>query len=188
MDLVSLAPFQPTMLGDDFNAQSRHMGDGKAAMQLMGQWALGVQAGNADLGDKLNGVMRFAPFPAVRGGKGGLMDAMGGANGFVIGKNAPDRAIEFLGYLSQKENLQRYSDAFPFIPTVPGVTISNRALVPVSDYLQKASSFTFYPDQTYPSAVNEAMNKLTSRMIMGELSPEQTCAALQAVWESSRGN
>ena len=65
-DFYGRALLQRTAIGDDFMAQSRYMGDGKCAVQLMGQWALALQAQAAEQKDKLERYMRFAPFPAVR--------------------------------------------------------------------------------------------------------------------------
>jgi raffinose/stachyose/melibiose transport system substrate-binding protein len=178
--------FPDTAIGDDFPSQSRLMGDGKAAMQLMGQWALAVQAQSSDGGAALSGLMRFAPFPAVQGGKGSTGDAMGGGNGFVVGAGAPDEAIELLEYFARPENLARYFAAFPAVPTVDGVPIEAPGLRYVKDYLGSASSFCLYPDQLFPLEIGTLLNETSARVMLGEISPEEGCSLLQASWAAHR--
>ncbi len=178
--------FAPTAIGDDFIAQSRQMGDGKSAVQLMGQWALAVQAQSSERKDELASVMAFAPFPAVRGGLGGRADAMGGGNGFVIGKNAPDEAVELLEFFTRAENLQRLFDVFPAISTVEAVTVSENGLSMVKDYLATMESYCLYPDQLFPLGVGTALNEASSRVMVGEITPEEGTLLLDEQWATYR--
>src|SRR5690606_9853040 len=89
-ELVALEPFQPGFLGAKYMAndgQSAIMGNGQAAMELMGQWAPTIEAAYSTdkqgIGDRLG----FFPFPALEGGSGAPTEVLGGANGFAIGKN-----------------------------------------------------------------------------------------------------
>lgn len=167
-----------TALGDDFASQSRHMGDGLAAMQLMGQWALAVQAQNSDKKDELASVMRFAPFPEVKGGRGNAQDVLGGGNGFVIGSTAPDEAVELLEYFTRAENLQRYFNIFPAIPTVAAVKIESPGLNMVKDYLLTMRSFSLYPDQMFLQETNNQINDVSARIMLGTISAEEGCSLL----------
>lgn len=177
-----------TALGDDFASQSRHVGDGLAAMQLMGQWALAVQAQKSEKKDDLSPVMRFAPFPAVSGGRGNTLDVLGGGNGFVIGGKAPDKAIELLEYFTRAENLQRYFDTFPAIPTVAEVRIESQGLNMVKEYLLTMRSFSLYPDQMFSQDINNLINDISARIMLGKLSPEEGCASLdEAVKKEASG-
>ena len=83
-------PFQAGYLNAVYDkGEAAAMGNGKAAMELMGQWAPSVQMSNSTskkgIGDKL----AWFPFPAVTGGKGAPTDAVGGGNGIAVGKDAP---------------------------------------------------------------------------------------------------
>lgn len=167
--------FPPTALGDDFASQSRHMGDGHAAMQLMGQWALAVQAQNSERRDELSPLMRFAPFPTIPGGRGSRSDVLGGGNGFVIGSKAHPKAIELLEYFTRAENLQRYFDTFPAVPTVAEVTVSSPGLTMVKEYLRDMRSFSLYPDQMFSQDVNNLINEMAARIMLGNSSPEEGC-------------
>lgn len=186
VELAQLSPFQESAVADDYPAQSRLVGDGKTAMELMGQWALGVQAQNAVAKAKNAPLMKFAPFPELSGTPGRRSDALGGANGFVVSAQAPESAAELLEFFNETPNVQKYFDAFPAIPTNREVQVSSPALNAVKTYLDQMTSFTFYPDQSYPAQVNSALNALASKMIVGELTPEQACAELQKTWEESQ--
>jgi raffinose/stachyose/melibiose transport system substrate-binding protein len=98
-ELVDLQPFQPGFLGAKYMAsdgQAAIMGNGQAAMELMGQWAPATAAAYSTdkkgIGDKLG----FFAFPALEGGKGSSTEVLGGANGFSVGKNAAPESLEFL--------------------------------------------------------------------------------------------
>ena len=79
------------------------MGNGKAAMEWMGQWAPAADGGKATDPAKFNSSLGWFPFPSVTGGKGDPSDALGGGDGYAIGKNAPPEAIDFVRFLSSKD-------------------------------------------------------------------------------------
>ena len=96
------------------------MGNGKAAMDLMGQWAPGAFADNSvdkkGLGDKAG----WFPFPTVEGGAGGPADALGGGNGWTVGKNAPPEAVDFLKYISSVDSQRAQAEIGLSVPVVKG--------------------------------------------------------------------
>ena len=102
--LVAKQPFQDGFLGATYGDEATAMGNGKAAMELMGQWAPAVEKDNSldkkGIGDNLG----WFPFPMVEGGAGDPNDAVGGGNGFAIGKNASDAAVDFVKFLTSAEN------------------------------------------------------------------------------------
>src|SRR5580698_1597910 len=69
-ELGALEPFQPGYLSTKHTESAGMFGDGKAAMDLMGQWLLGMQAPNSTSGKGLSeddiGILTF---PIVPGGK-----------------------------------------------------------------------------------------------------------------------
>ena len=62
------------------------MGNGKAAMDLMGQWAPGAFNDNSPDKKGIGDNLAWFPFPAVEGGAGAGTDALGGGDGFALGK------------------------------------------------------------------------------------------------------
>ena len=76
-ELIGLSPFPEGFLDLNYPGQSALMGDGAAAMELMGEWAPGAAA-NARADPQGTGpVFGFFPFPVVEGGAGSAADALG---------------------------------------------------------------------------------------------------------------
>ena len=110
--MVSSAP-----LHDDMQAT---FGNGKAAMELSGQWAPSVQAANSADQKGIGENLGLFGFPAVEGGAGAGTDVVGGGNGFAIGKNAEPEAIDFVKYLTSVENQTIIAANGSGIPVVKG--------------------------------------------------------------------
>ena len=181
MELNALEPFQDGFLGATYGDQSTVMGNGQAAMELMGQWAPGAQAGNsadgAGLGDKLG----FFAFPAVDGGAGAGTDAFGGGNGFGIGKNASAEAVDFVKYLTRAESQVACAEAGFCIPVVKGgeAGMSDPLLITLQGTLAKAQYFQLYYDQALPPAVGSVVNDSIQGVFAGTLSPEEAAQAIE---------
>jgi len=182
-ELVDLNPFQKGFLGASYDTpdgQAAHMGNGKAAMELMGQWAPTVQrsssSNNQGLGDKLG----FFPFPEVEGGKGAITDAFGGGGGYAIGRNAPPAAIDFVKFLLSGEPYRKALDANGLIPAVKGVedAVKDPNLKLVSEQLNSATGFQLYLDQAYPPALGQQVNASVAKLIAGKSTPEKVTEEL----------
>lgn len=149
------------------------MGNGGAAMELMGQWAPAVQASSSTskkgLGDKLG----FFPFPAVDGGKGSATEVFGGGNGFAVGKDAPAATIDFLKFLLSADNQKRSAQTGAVLPTVKDATsaISDANNKVVAETLAKNTGFQLYLDQAYAPALGQQINDSVAEIIAGKKSP-----------------
>lgn len=185
-ELVDLEPFQRGFLGASYDTpdgQAASVGNGKAAMELMGQWAPTVQksssANKEGLGDKLG----FFPFPAVEGGKGAITDAFGGGGGYAVGKNAPPATIDFLKFLLSGEPYKKAIAANGHIPAVKegesAVTDPNLKLV--TQTLNTATGFQLYLDQAYPPALGQQVNDSVAQLMAGAAAPEKVTADLTNV-------
>ncbi len=84
MALNALDPYQKGFASAVYNDEAAAVANGKAAMELMGQWAPSVQkdqsASKQGLGDKLG----WFAFPVVTGGAGAATDGIGGGNGIAV--------------------------------------------------------------------------------------------------------
>jgi raffinose/stachyose/melibiose transport system substrate-binding protein len=187
-ELAALKPFQEGALGATYSDEAALVGNGKAAMELMGQWAPNVQKDSAvdkkGLGDKL----AIAPFPTVAGGQGKVTDVMGGGGGLIVGKNAPDAAVDFLAFLTNKENDAQYSTVAGIIPTVKGAEygIKDPNAKLVKGIVDKAEFFQLYLDQFFPPAVGGAINDSVQTIVAGTATPAQAMAAIQGAYEPNR--
>jgi raffinose/stachyose/melibiose transport system substrate-binding protein len=184
-ELIALEPFQDGFLGATYGDEAIAVGNGQAAMELMGQWAPSVQKDNSTdkkgLGDNLG----FFPFPAVEGGAGALTDAMGGGNGFGIGKNASPEAIDFVKYLTRPESeIACVKDGF-CIPVIKGAetALTDPNLVAVQQGAAAAQYFQLYYDQYLPPATGEVIKDAVQGIFAGTMTPEQ---AAQAVEDSAK--
>jgi raffinose/stachyose/melibiose transport system substrate-binding protein len=166
------------------------MGDGKAAFELMGQWAPNVEAGYSVTKKGIGSSLVAAPFPAVAGGVGKLTDVVGGGNGFAVGKNAPDAAVDFLRFLTNKENNMAYAalPTAPIIPTVIGAEVAlkdpNSKLVKA--IVDKSGFYQFYLDQFFSPAVGGAINDAVQTILAGTATPAQACQAIQNAYDANK--
>lgn len=178
-ELVDLQPFQPAFLGAGYatpGGQAATMGNGKAAMELMGQWGPSVQK---DAGADLGADLGFFPFPTVEGGAGRATDVFGGGGGFALRKGAPKEALDFLKFFVL-ENEPKLLASNGYLPVVKGaeslLTDANKKVV--AESLTKATGFQLFLDQAYPPAVGQEVNDSVADLIAGRKTPEQVTASI----------
>jgi raffinose/stachyose/melibiose transport system substrate-binding protein len=99
-------PFQTGFLGTSSQqgagSSAGMVGEGKAAMELQGDWDPGVIQGDVPAADasKLSSDLGWFPFPSVPGGQGNPKTVLGGGDGFTCTTGAAEPACaEFLQYL-----------------------------------------------------------------------------------------
>lgn len=180
-ELVALEPFQDGFLGASWPDEQVVMATSKAAMDVMGQWAPGAfkdsSVDKQGLGDKLG----WFPFPAVEGGAGEATDALGGGNGFVIGKDAPQEAVDFLKYISSVESQIAQAKIGLSVPVVKGaeVGLTDPMLILVQQGAAAANYFQLYYDQAMPPAVGSVINDSVQGLFAGTMTPEEAAAAIE---------
>jgi raffinose/stachyose/melibiose transport system substrate-binding protein len=179
--LIALKPFQNGYLSAVHDDMMSTFGNGKAAMMLSGQWAPSIQAVNSADGLGVKNLGMFG-FPAVEGGAGDASDVIGGGNGFAIGMNASPEAVDFVKYLTSKENQSILAEHGNAIPVVKGAEagLTDPYMKLVQEKLSKATYFQLYYDQFLPSAVGGALNDNTQKLFTGTASPEQVAKAIAA--------
>ncbi|MER6575191.1 extracellular solute-binding protein [Nonomuraea sp. NPDC001023] len=173
--LAELQPFQKGFLGAGYgtpDGQAATVSNGKAAMELMGQWAPAVQK---DSGKGLGDDLGFFPFPAVEGGKGSIGDAFGGGNGLSVGADAPPQAVEFVKFMTQMDQHTKAVAAGGVLPVLKGEesAVKDANLKQVATLLAGASGYQLYLDQAYPPAVGQQVNDSVAELIAGTKTPEQ---------------
>ena len=179
--LADMQPFPEGFLGLTHPEQEGIMGDAKAAMQLMGQWAPGAMDQYSETaGAAIAGDMGWFPFPAVEGGAGNPGDVLGGGDGFAVGKNAPDEAVDFLRYITS-EQVQRDGAAIFILPTVAGAqdAITDPLLATILQARNDAPYLQLYYDQFLPPAVGQAVNDAVEGLFAGTASPEDVAAQIE---------
>ncbi|MEN9937252.1 MAG: hypothetical protein RLZZ387_3831 [Chloroflexota bacterium] len=181
-ELVDLQPFQTGFLGATYSDHQVVMANGQAAMELMGHWAPGTNRGVAENVEEYNANLGWFPFPTVDGGAGDPSDALGGGDGFAIGKNASPAAIDFIRFLTSVENQTAMAQAGIAVPpTVKGAEagLEDPLIKEVASNLAQAKYYQLYYDQYLPPAVGQAVNDSTQELFAGTALPEEVAQTIE---------
>jgi len=180
-ELIALEPFPDGYLGLTYNDQAGIMGDGEAAMELMGQWSPPVQRGSGQTeGSALENEAWF-PFPMIEGGAGNPNDVLGGGDGFAVGANAEDETIEFLRFLTSVENQILGAETF-IVPVVAGAeeaVTDDPIMGQIIEARNTAPYFQLYYDQFLPPAVGQAVNDAVEALFAGAATPEEAAQMIE---------
>ena len=180
-ELGALEPFQPGWLSTKHAESAGIFGDGKAAMDLMGQWLLGMQGPNSASGKGLSeediGILSF---PVIAGGKGKATDTLGGINGWLVSKSAPPE-VDFLKFFSQDKYAKDAAASAAYIPVVKGAEASftDPLFKRLANDLAKTTWHQNYFDQDLGPAVGRVINDVSVAVAAGQMTPEAGAAALQ---------
>lgn len=181
LKLIALDPFQDGYLGATHDEMQATFGNGRAAMELSGQWAPSTQAANSADGVGVANLGMFN-FPAVEGGVGDVTDVIGGGNGFAIGKDAEPEAIDFVKYLTNQANQTVIAASGTGIPVVKGaeVGLTDPNLLLVQQSFAQAKYFQLYYDQILPSAMGGVINDAVQKLFADTATPAEVAAEIEA--------
>jgi raffinose/stachyose/melibiose transport system substrate-binding protein len=181
-ELAALEPFQPGYLSTSHAQSAGMFGDGKAAMDLMGQWLLGMQGPNAADGKGLKAEdIGILSFPVVPGGKGKATDTLGGVNGWLVTKSAPTQAVDFLKFFSQEKYAKEAAATGAYIPVYKGAeaSIVDPNVKRLASDLAASTYHQNYFDQDLGPSVGRVINDISVAVAAGEMTPEAAAAAIQ---------
>jgi len=185
-ELAALEPFQAGYLSTTHAQSAGVFGDGKAALDLMGQWLLGMQAPNSASGKGLPADdIGILSFPTVPGGKGKATDTLGGVNGFLVSKSAPPAAVDFLKFFSQEKYAKEAAATGAYIPVVKGAeaAITDPLQRRLADDLAASTYHQNFFDQDLGPSVGRVINDVSVAVAAGETTPEAAAAAIQQAAE-----
>lgn len=188
LQLVELEPFQPGYLAADYSTASGYFGDGKAALHLMGNWDYGVARENSESG---NGIpdegIQFINFPSVEGGAGNATDTLGGINGWIFHKDAPDEAVEFMQWYQSAEIQKRFAAASAYIPIVAGSSegLTNSFLKTVSENVAGTDWHAIFFDQELGADVGGVVNDISLELSDNAISAEEAAELVKEAIEDS---
>ena len=105
-----------------------------------------------------------------------------------IGKNAPDEAVDFLRFITSKENNSKYAATGNIIPTVKGadVALTDPNAKMVKALVDKAGYYQLYLDQFFPPAVGGVVNDSVQTILAGTATPAQAAAAIQKAYDANK--
>jgi raffinose/stachyose/melibiose transport system substrate-binding protein len=184
--LIDLQPFQEGFETATYNVGSGYFGDGNAAFHLMGDWDIGAQAGNSASGTGLSEEqLGFFSFPAVTGGAGLATDTLGGINGWVFSKDAPDEAVQFMQYFANAQNQLEAGKQDLYIPLAVGADagISNPIRAQISRNLAESQWHQIFLDQDLGADVGGVVNDISLKLAIGDIDPQGAAELIQEAWE-----
>jgi raffinose/stachyose/melibiose transport system substrate-binding protein len=185
-ELTALEPFQPGYLSTSHGDSAKIFGDGKAAMDLMGEWLLGMQGPMSTTGKGLPpediGVLSF---PIVPGGKGKATDTLGGVHAWLVSKTAPAEAVDFLKFFSQEKYAKEAAATGAYIPVYKGAEASIKDPLSklLADDLAKTTWHQNFFDQDLGPSVGRVINDISVSVAAGEMTPEAAAAAIQEAFD-----
>jgi raffinose/stachyose/melibiose transport system substrate-binding protein len=181
--LVDMQPFAEGYMGMNYGDAQVQMLDEAAAMELMGQWATGAYQGtDPDKYAVLQPKLGWFPFPMIEGGAGNPTDVLGGGDGWAVGKNAPDEAVDFLKFLTSVDTESMLVEsALAIVPTVAGAegAISDPIALQIVKARNDAPYFQLYYDQFLPPATATAVLDATEGLFAGTLSPQDAAQTIE---------
>lgn len=157
-------------------------GDGGALFELAGQWNYSTQKGNSASGKGLpEDELGMTTFPAVPDGKGDPSDVVGGVNGWVVTKDAPAEAVDFLKYWVSKPVVEKYAAAGQWIPVAKGAgeALTNPYFQTVSKMAGDAAHLQLYLDQAFGPNLGATVNDVAADLAIGAITPEEAAQQLE---------
>ncbi len=185
-ELADLEPFQDGWLGIPYPPSAGLFGDGKGAMIIQGTWVLNAQAANAADGKGLDrSKIGLAPFPLVDGGKGSGTDTLGGVQGFLVTKDAPDAAVKMLEFFSTPDEAKKAAADAVYIPASIGTSqyLTDKLNAAAADMISKASWHQNFFDQDLGASVGRVINDMSVAIAAGEVTPEEAAKNIQQAWD-----
>ena len=170
-------PFQSGFLGtasqQGAGSSAGMVANGKAAMELQGDWEPGVMAALST--DKtLNSKLGWFPFPAVTGGAGAPTTLLGGGDGFSCTTGATDACANVLKYIDSPPVQKKLVGAAVGLPANPAAAsaLTDSTLRQILAYSHASPYIQNYFDIAFPTNVGQAVDNAVANFFAGQGSPE----------------
>lgn len=176
-------PFQSGFLGTasqvGAGSSAGMVANGKAAMELQGDWDPGVMAPLTS-NKSLNSQLGWFPFPAMPGAPGSATTVLGGGDGFSCTTVAPAATCaEFLKYIDSTPVQTKVVGANVGLPANPA---ASAALAPaqqqVLTYSHAAPYLQTYFDIAFPTNVGQALDAAIANFFAGQGSAQSIITAV----------
>ena len=179
--LIEIEPFQEGFMGVKYDQATGIWGDGGSLFHLMGDWDLGASRAAASDGGLSDEQLGVIPFPMIEGGKGKITDTLGGASGFVLTRNAPDEAVDFLKFFLGEKAQKRAASEAVYIPTVPsaGSLVEDVVLKQFADIGGASTYHQLFLDQFFGSELGGVINDVSAQLATGDITPEEGARLLE---------
>jgi raffinose/stachyose/melibiose transport system substrate-binding protein len=185
-ELAALDPFQDGHLAAQQLEAAGQFGDGTGVFQLMGNWIIERQRTNSKSGKGLSddelGVMQF---PVVESGAGNATATLGGINGWLITRDSPPEAVQFVEFLMREKYQKQIAEKALYIPANKGADkyITSPVLQQIAASLAASTYHQIFFDQDFTPSVGGVMNDVSVQLIADDIMPEGAAEAVQEAWE-----
>jgi raffinose/stachyose/melibiose transport system substrate-binding protein len=169
-------PFQTGFLGtaaqQGAGSSAGMVANGKAAMELQGDWDPGVMSALST--DKsLNSKLGWFPFPAVTGGAGAPTTLLGGGDGFSCTTGATSACADFLKYIDSEPVQKKLVGANVGLPANPAAAsaLTDPTLRQILAYSHASPYIQNYFDIAFPTNVGQAVDNAVANFFAGQGTP-----------------
>jgi raffinose/stachyose/melibiose transport system substrate-binding protein len=191
--VIDAKPFNKGFLGTSAQkgagSSSGQLANGKAAMELMGQWNPSVIQGlTADQKALSADLLGWFPFPTVSALTGTQDGVLGGGDGYSCSAKAPKECAEFLKYFVSADVQKDFTTVVGNLPVNKGASsaVTDVNLKAVLDARDKAPFFQTYLDVAFGQEVGDALNEAVTNQLAGKATPEQVVKAIQTAAEQAK--
>jgi raffinose/stachyose/melibiose transport system substrate-binding protein len=184
--LAALDPFQKGWLSEMFPASTGQFGDQVGAIDLMGNWVLGMQAPNSATGKGIpDDQIGLLPFPELPDGKGHVTDTLGGTEGLLITKGSPKEALDFLEFFSQEKEQDLAAAKNAYVPAVMGTAaaLTDSRMLAIAHNVATSTWHQNFFDQDLGPSVGRVVNDISVAISAGQMAPAEGAAAVQDSWD-----
>jgi len=182
---IDTKPFQNNFIAtpgqNDPTSANGMLANGKAAMELMGDWNRGTLDTVAEDKAALGKFIGWFPMPAIANSAGDPKASLGGGDGFACAKNAPAECVEFLKYIVSLEVQKEYAALNIGLPVAKGSesVIADTALKSILEATANTTYLQLWLDTAFGSTVGNAMNDAIVAIFAGSGSPEKVVEAMK---------
>ena len=187
---LATKPFQNSFLGtpaqQGAGSSAGLVANGQAAMELQGDWELGVMT-PLTTDKNLSSELGWFPFPAISGGQGDPQVALGGGDGFSCTTGAPPACADFLKYIDSPQVQTQIAAKNIGLPVNPAAAsaLTDPALQTAFQYSHSASYIQTYFDIAMPTNVGQALDSAVADFFAGKGSPQ---SIVDSVSQTASGN
>ncbi|SIM63252.1 ABC transporter substrate-binding protein [Micromonospora cremea] len=185
-NFIGTNPFQPNFIAtpgqNDPTSANGLVANGKAAMELMGDWNRGTLETVAEDPKALTKFLGWFPVPAIAGSAGDPKAALGGGDGFACAKNAPAECVEFLKYIVSPEVQKGFAGTGTGLPVAKGAEagVADPSLKSILEATSGATYVQLWLDTAFGSTIGNAMNDAVIAIFAGNGTPEKVVEAMKA--------
>ena len=186
---IATKPFQPNFIAtpgqNDPTSANGLLANGKAAMELMGDWNKGTLENVATDKAALAEFLGWFPVPAIAGSAGDPKAALGGGDGFACARNAPAECVEFLKYIVSPDVQKAYAETGTGLPVAKGAEagVADPSLKAILTATSESTYVQLWLDTAFGSTVGNAMNDAIVAIFAGSGAPEDVVEAMKSAAE-----